>query len=67
VEHEPEVVTLDNQSQGEETQLHRSNKIWHAPLRYQLLMDAENDKLLMINESTNYIEAISDINSKKIA
>jgi hypothetical protein len=30
-------------------------------------MDAENDKLLMIDESTNYIEAISDINSKKIA
>ena len=28
-------------------------------------MDAENEKLLMINEPTNYIEAISDIDSKK--
>jgi len=28
-------------------------------------MDAENDKLLMINEPTNYIESISDIDSKK--
>jgi len=28
-------------------------------------MDAKNDKLLMIDEPTNYIEAISDIDSEK--
>jgi hypothetical protein len=50
MEHEPEVVTLDDQSQGEETELYRSSKTCHTPLRYQLLMDVENDKLLMIDD-----------------
>jgi len=31
----------------------------------KLLIDVENDELLMINEPTNYIEAISDIDYKK--
>jgi len=66
VEPEPENVTLDDQYQGEETQeLHRFGRIHQAPLRYQLLMDVENDKLLMIDKPTNYIEAIFDIDSKR--
>jgi hypothetical protein len=34
-------------------------------MRYELFMKAENDELLMLDESTNYMEPISDIDSKK--
>jgi ATPase subunit of ABC transporter with duplicated ATPase domains len=34
-------------------------------MRYELLIEAENDELLILNEPTNYMELISDIDSKK--
>jgi hypothetical protein len=37
----------------------------NAPMRYEFLIEAENDELLILNESTNYMEPISDIDSKK--
>jgi hypothetical protein len=46
-------------------ELHKSGRTCHAPLRYQILIDVENDKLLMIDEPINYIDAISDIDSEK--
>jgi len=34
-------------------------------MRYELLMEAENDEFLILDEPTNYIKPISDIDSKK--
>jgi hypothetical protein len=46
-------------------ELRKSGGTCHAPSRYQLLINAENDKLLIIDDPINYIEAISDIDSEK--
>jgi len=46
-------------------ELRKSGRTCNAPLRYQLLINAENDKLLMIDEPINYIEAIFDIDFEK--
>jgi len=46
-------------------ELRKSGRTCHAPLRYQLLINVENDKLLMIDEPINYIEAIFDIDFEK--
>jgi ATPase subunit of ABC transporter with duplicated ATPase domains len=34
-------------------------------MRYELFMEAENDEFLILDEPTNYIKPISDIDSKK--
>ena len=34
-------------------------------MRYEILMEAENNELSILDKPTNYIESISDIDSKK--
>ena len=37
----------------------------HAPIRYQLLVEADDNELLIHDESTNYIEEISNTDFDK--
>jgi hypothetical protein len=37
----------------------------YTPMRYELFMKAENDKFLILDEFTNYMELIFAIKSKK--
>ena len=54
IELEPEVITLDVQYEGQNTdELCKSSRTHHARIRYRLLMEVENDELLILNETTN--------------
>ena len=38
---------------------------YHVPMRYENLMEAKNDKLLIHNEPTNHMEAIFNIDFER--
>jgi hypothetical protein len=60
------VITFDVQYETKKTQeLCRSGRTCYAPLRYQLLMEADDEKLLILKEPINYVEAICNIDSEK--
>jgi hypothetical protein len=61
VEQKPEAIIFDIQPETQE--LHRSSQ---TRLRYQLLVEVDNDKCLIFDEPTNYIEVISNIDSEKM-
>jgi ATPase subunit of ABC transporter with duplicated ATPase domains len=62
----PKAITFDVHPVTQETQeLCRSGRTHHTSLTYQLLVEADDNELLILDEPTNDIEAISNIDSNK--
>jgi hypothetical protein len=61
-----EAITFDTQLETKKThELYRSGRTRYAQLRYQLLMKVDDGELLIPDELTNYMEAISNIDYEK--
>jgi hypothetical protein len=66
MEQEPEALTFDVKPETQGAQeLCRYGRTCYALLRYQFLMEADDDELLILDEPINYMEAISNIYSEK--
>jgi hypothetical protein len=66
MELKPQATTLNVKLEGQEIQeLCRFGRTRHAPMIYRHLMEDKNDEHLILDELTNYIEAISNIGFKK--
>lgn len=57
---------MNVQPKTQETQeLCISGRTRHAPMRYQLIVEADDDELLIHDKSINYLEEIFNIDSNK--
>jgi len=61
MEQKPEAIIFDVQPETQEFR-----RFSQTRLRYQLLVEVDNDECLIFDEPTNYIEVISNINSEKM-